>query len=73
MLIISERQAKPSLEAVSRNALQWLLKVTRTPMVHSEPDAQEEYRNRHNGLAVYEHIVHAAACYAAEHFEPALP
>ncbi len=54
LLIIGERQTKPSLETVSHDTLQWLLKVTRTPMVRSEPDAPEEYRNRHNGLAAYD-------------------
>ncbi|MBN2389319.1 MAG: hypothetical protein JXR84_01265 [Anaerolineae bacterium] len=54
LLIIGEKQPKPSLAEVSRDALRWLLKVTRTPMVRPEPDAPEWYRHRHNGLAAYD-------------------
>ncbi len=54
LLIIGEKQSKPSLPEISRDTLRWLLKVTRTPMVRPEPDAPEWYRNRHNGLAAYE-------------------
>jgi hypothetical protein len=54
LIIIGEKRPKPSLPEVSRDALRWLLKVTRTPMVRPEPDAPEWYRNRHNGLAAYD-------------------
>lgn len=54
LLIIGERRPKPSLPEVSREALRWLIKVTRTPMVRPEPDAPEWYQNRHNGLAAYD-------------------
>ena len=55
MLIIGEKlPTKPSLPEISRDALRWLLKVTRTPMVRPEPDAPEWYQNRHNGLAAYD-------------------
>ncbi len=54
LLIIGEKlPSKPSLPQVSRDALRWLIKVTRTPMVRPEPDAPEHYRQRHNGLAAY--------------------
>jgi hypothetical protein len=53
LLIIGEKVEKPSLKDTCRDALQWMLHVTRTPMVQPEPDAPEEYRNRHNGLAAY--------------------
>ncbi|MBN1454597.1 MAG: hypothetical protein JW963_26505 [Anaerolineales bacterium] len=53
LLIIGEKQPKPSLPEVSRDALRWLIKVARTPMVRPEPDAPEWYRNRYNGLAAY--------------------
>jgi hypothetical protein len=65
LLIIGEKCTKPSLPEISRDTLQWLLKVTRTPMVHPEPDAPEWYRNRHNGLAAYDawtaHLLRDAA------------
>ena len=55
LLIIGEKlSTKPSLPEISRDALRWLLKVTRTPMVRPEPDAPEGYRNRHNGLTAYD-------------------
>jgi hypothetical protein len=54
LLIIGEKRPKPSLPEICRDTLQWLLKVTRTPMVRPEPDAPEWYRNRHNGLAAYD-------------------
>jgi len=54
LLIIGEKLlSKPSLPEVSRDALRWLIKVARTPMVRPEPDAPEWYRARHNGLAAY--------------------
>ncbi len=62
LLIIGEKRPKPSLPEVSRAALRWLIQVTRTPMVHPEPDAPEHYRQRHNGLAAYDawadHLLH---------------
>ncbi len=55
LLIIGEKlPTKPSLPEVSRDALRWLIKVARTPMVRPEPDAPEWYQNRHNGLAAYD-------------------
>jgi len=54
LLVIGERQPKPSLPEISRDALRWLVKVARTPMVRPEPDAPEHYRQRHNGLAAYD-------------------
>ena len=53
LLIIGEKVEKPSLKDSCRDALRWMLHVTRTPMVRPEPDAPEHYRNRHNGLAAY--------------------
>jgi hypothetical protein len=54
LLIVGEKKDKPSLEETCRTALQWMLKVTCTPMVRPEADAPERYRGRHNGLAAYE-------------------
>jgi hypothetical protein len=53
LLIIGDRMDKPPLHETCRDALQWMLRVTRTPMVRPEPDAPEEYQGRHNGLAAY--------------------
>jgi hypothetical protein len=54
LLVIGEKKKKPSLEDTCREALEWMLQVTCTPMVRSDPDAPEWYRHRHNGLAAYE-------------------
>ena len=54
LLILGERKAKPSLVETFRNALEWMLKVTRTPMLKPDPDAPERYQHRHNGLAAYD-------------------
>jgi hypothetical protein len=53
LLIIGDKVDKPPLRETCRNALHWMLHVTRTPMVRPEPDAPKEYQNRHNGLAAY--------------------
>jgi hypothetical protein len=53
LLIIGDKLEKPSIKESCRDALHWILHVTRTPMVRPEPDAPEHYRNRHNGLAAY--------------------
>jgi hypothetical protein len=54
LLVIGEKREKPPLDETCRKALEWMLVVTRTPMVRPEPDAPEWYRNRHNGLAAYD-------------------
>jgi hypothetical protein len=54
LLVIGEKGEKPPLKETCRNALEWMLVVTRTPMVRPEPDAPEWYRNRHNGLAAHD-------------------
>ena len=54
LLVIGDKVDKPSLKETCRDALQWMLQVTRTPMVRPEPDAPKEYQHRHNGLAAYE-------------------
>lgn len=54
LLIIGDKQSKPSLPEISHNTLPWLLKVARTPMVRPEPNAPEWYRQRHDGLAAYD-------------------
>jgi hypothetical protein len=53
LLIIGGQVERPALKETYRDALHWMLHVTRTPMVRPEPDAPEEYRSRHNGLAAY--------------------
>jgi hypothetical protein len=53
LLIIGEKATRPSLKDTYRAALEFSLKVTRTPMVRPEPDAPELYQYRHNGLAAY--------------------
>ena len=53
LLIIGKKQPKPALKETFRSALEFGLKVNRTPMVHPEPDAPEEFQHRHNGLAAY--------------------
>jgi hypothetical protein len=54
LLIIGGKREKPSLEETCRKALEWMLEVTRTPMVRPDLDAPERYQQRHNGLAAYE-------------------
>lgn len=53
LLIIGERRDRPPLSGTIRDALRWLVWVTRTPMVRPEPEAPEQYQRRHNGLAAY--------------------
>lgn len=53
LLVIGEKVGKPPLEETYREALGWMLDVTRTSMVRPEADAPEWYRERHNGLAAY--------------------
>jgi hypothetical protein len=53
LLIIGEKSPRPPLKETFHAALQFGLKVTRTPMVRPEPDAPEWYQHRHNGLAAY--------------------
>jgi hypothetical protein len=54
LLVIGDKVDKPPLGESYREALRWMLEVTRTPMVRPEPDAPAWYRQRHNGLAAYE-------------------
>ena len=60
LLIIGDKRDRPSLEETCRTALEWMLQVTRTPMVRPEPiggnspAVPEWYRHRHNGLAAYD-------------------
>ena len=54
LLVIGEKREMPSLKDTYRDALQWVLQVTRTPRVRPEPDAPEWYQYRRNGLAAYE-------------------
>lgn len=54
LLFIGEKQTRSPLNETYRDALQWMLKVARVPMVHPEPDAPEWYRQRANGLAAYD-------------------
>jgi len=53
LLIIGEKDARPSLKATYREALAHGLAVSHTPMVRPELGAPEAYRQRHNGLAAY--------------------
>jgi hypothetical protein len=52
--IIKEKQTMPSLKDRYLDALQFAVKVSRTPLVHPEADAPEWYRERANGLAAYD-------------------
>jgi hypothetical protein len=54
LLIIGEKLPRPSLKETYRDALEFCLKVMRTPMVGPEPEAPEWYQHRHNGLAAYD-------------------
>ena len=54
LLILGEKKERPSLKEIYRDALQWMLTVTRLPMARPEPDAPEWYRGRANGLAAYD-------------------
>jgi hypothetical protein len=54
LLLIGEKLEKPPLKSTYLDALQWMLQVTRTPVVRPGPDVPEEYQHRHNGLAAYE-------------------
>ena len=50
LLIIGDQVTRPSLKDTYRVALEFGLKVARTPMVRPELDAPEWYQHRHNGL-----------------------
>jgi hypothetical protein len=54
LLVIGEKREKPPLDETCRRALEWMVAVTRTPMVRPEADVPEGYHNRHNGLAAYD-------------------
>ncbi|MFZ6028325.1 MAG: hypothetical protein ACOYYS_11475 [Chloroflexota bacterium] len=54
ILIVGEKGPRPPLKETYRAALEFALKVIRTPMVRPEADAPEWYRHRHNGLAAYD-------------------
>lgn len=54
LLIIDEKQERPPLSQLYKDALQWMVQVARVPMVRPEPDAPEWYRGRANGLAAYD-------------------
>ncbi len=54
LLIIDEKQERPPLKQLYKDALQWAVQVTRTPIVRPETDAPEWYRGRANGLAAYD-------------------
>ncbi len=54
LLVIGEKQERPKLTELYRDALQWMLKVSRVPQVVTGADAPEWYRQRANGLAAYD-------------------
>jgi hypothetical protein len=54
LLIIGEKQERPPLSQIYKDALQWAVQVTRTPVVRPEPGAPAWYRGRSNGMAAYE-------------------
>jgi hypothetical protein len=54
LLVIGEKQARPPLSDLYREALEWMLTVSRVAMVRPEADAPEWYRGRANGLAAYD-------------------
>ena len=54
LLLIGERHDKPPLNSTYREALKWMLRVARTPMVKPGADAPGRYRHRANGLAAYD-------------------
>lgn len=53
LLIIGERQDRLPFSETIRDALRWLVWVTRTPMVRPEPEAPDRYQRRQSGLAAY--------------------
>jgi hypothetical protein len=53
LLVLGERQERPPLKQIFRDALEWMVKVARNPRVRPEADAPEWYRGRANGLAAY--------------------
>jgi hypothetical protein len=53
LIIIGEKQEKPSLNEIYRDALKWALEVVRTPM---------PWKNRYNGLAAYAAWADALMC-----------
>lgn len=53
LLVLGEKQPKPSLKETYRAALEFALQVVRTPIVRPSPNEGEWYRHRHNGLAAY--------------------
>lgn len=54
LVIVGEKQALAPLKERYLDALQFAVKVTRTPIVRPESDAPEWYRERANGLAAYD-------------------
>ena len=54
LVIVGEKGSRPPLKETYRAALEFALKVIRTPMVRPGPDAPEAYQHRHNGLAAYD-------------------
>ena len=54
LVIVGEKEARPPLETLYREAFEAALKTSCTPMVHPEVDAPAWYQERANGLAAYD-------------------
>ena len=54
LVVIGDRLERPPLAELYRDALEWILTVSRIPMVRPEADAPDWYRGRANGLAAYD-------------------
>lgn len=54
LLIIGDKQERPPLSQIYKEALKWMMQVSRELAVRPEPDAPEWYRGRSNGLAAYD-------------------
>jgi len=54
ILTITGKHPRPPLKEVYRSALEWMMKVARTPIVRPEPDAPTWYQERANGIAAYD-------------------
>jgi hypothetical protein len=53
LIVIQRRAERPALKDSYIRAFDWMLEVTRVPLVWPGADAPEGYRQRHNGLAAY--------------------
>ena len=54
IVVLGDKGERPHMKDTLRAAIGFGIKAMETAMVQPEPDAPEEYRNRHNGLSAYQ-------------------